>query len=531
MLENKINYSIYLIKEDFVESDKFLQNTENCDHYRIPISGHPDAELYLKTLPSKYHSWRRLIPNIDWNKYRTKSFYGILLIEFNNRLFALTSGFGRHLLHPFSVENRFGFKAVLNSIDPQTIQQLSKMTLDQNPKRTIEQVSKGINLNQFGIDDFTDLVHRVKGRSKIASLGISLDGEDALKLSVGHELHELPDLLKECLTFYSSNEYKNYFPEVDNLSLVKDKEQNSLLNEEIEKKLNVELQAVSDGHELSGDIWAAIPEVLSDDNIDCYTYKKSEDALRFYDIELKDIFCEKYLSRNKIIKRKVTLTSLSNDSIFIMKTDGVTHHKWSAIQCINAILEHNQEKFFFIGKQWFRASAGYINALDEKINNIPNLNLKFIDWPQHIHEDEYLKSNPLTHHTNYVVLDRNNIHLEGQSAIEPCDIYTQDKLLIHLKRYGSSAVLGHLFNQGYVSADLLLNSVEFKRKLNEKLGDMCNLNEIIPSEFTVAYVISSKYPSNVNLPLFSKITLTKAYDELRKKGFNVTLDIFPTTLT
>lgn len=535
MLENKINYSIYLLKDEFVKNNRHLQDVDRCQQYSIPICGYPNAEAYLKIVPSKHHSWRELLPTeistIDWNKYRTRSFYGILFIEVNSRLFALTSGFGRYLLHPFSVENRFGFKAVLNSIDPQTIQQLSKMTLEQNPKKSIEQVTKGINLNQFGIDGFTDLVQRIKGRSKIENLGLSLDGEDALKISVAHELHEFPELLKECLSFYSSNEYKRFFPEVDNLSLVKDKEQNSLLNREFEKKLVNELQLVSRNNDLSGDIWAAIPEVLLDDGFDCYTYKGSEEALRFYDIELKDIFCERYLSKNKTVKRKITLTSLSHDSIFIKKTDGSIHPKWSAVQCLNAIIEYGQEKFFFIDRQWFRASASYIDALDRKISQIPKSNLFFSDWPQHMHEKDYLESHPLTYHKSYMVLDRKNICLEGQTPVEPCDIYTQDKRLIHLKRYGSSAVLGHLFNQGYVSGDLLLNSVEFKDKLNEKLDDEYKLKEIIPSEFTIAYVISSKYPENVNLPLFSKITLTKAYDELRKKGFNVTLDIFLTTLT
>ena len=66
--------------------------------------------------------------------------------------------------------------------------------------------------------------------------------------------------------------------------------------------------------------------------------------------------------------------------------------------------------------------------------------------------------------------------------------------------------------------------MEYKEKFNEKLEDEFKIYDVNPSDFTVAYVIGSKYEGSQKLPLFSKIALTKAYDELRKKGFKVTLD-------
>lgn len=535
MLDKKITHSIYLIKSEFVEKGEYLQGIESCKHYSIPISGIPNANVYLKTVPSKTHSWSRLLPakvsGIDWNEYKTRSLSGLLLIEVDDRIFALTSGFGRYLLHPFSMENRFGFKAVLNSIDPQTIQQLSKTTLSQNPKTSIEQVAKGVNLSQFGIDGFTDLIQRVKGKSKIKNLGLSLDGEDALKISVAHELDQLPALLQECLEFYNSDEYKKYFPEIDNLAQVKDKEQKKLLNMELESELNRELDLASDDKELSGDIWASIPEIVFDDDFDCYTYKDSKDALRFYDIELKNLFGENYLKKDRTKRRDISISSLANNKIYIRKADGAIYPKWRALNCINAIIEKDEEKYFFLEGEWFRAKQNYIDSLNQKIKEIPSSNLSFRDWPQHILEKDYLESRPLTNHENYIVLDRNNIYIQGQSPVEPCDIYTQNKLFIHLKRYGSSSLLGHLFNQGFVSGDLLLNSIEFKKKFNGKVDEEYKISEVSPSKFTISYVIGTKYEGELKLPLFSKITLTKAFDELRKKGFKVTLDTCSMTLT
>ncbi|MEW8552875.1 MAG: DUF6119 family protein [Candidatus Thiodiazotropha sp.] len=93
------------MKSEFVQNETFLQGTEKCQQYNIPIDGYPDARAYLKITPSNIHSWSNFLPSemsgIDWNKYRTRSLFGLLLVEVNNRLFALTSGFGRFLLHPF----------------------------------------------------------------------------------------------------------------------------------------------------------------------------------------------------------------------------------------------------------------------------------------------------------------------------------------------------------------------------------------------------------------------------------------------
>ncbi len=529
MLKKKITHSIYLIKESYVEDDSYLHDIDKFDPYSVPIAGYPDATVYLKSVISKPHAWSSLLPEntsgIDWKKYRTRSLFGLMLLEVSDRVFAITSGFGRYLLHPFSIEHRFGFKVVLNSINPETINQLSKTTLAENPKTSIEQVSKGVTIGQFGIDGFTDLVQRIKGKSKIEDLGLTLDGEDALKISVPHELDELPRLLDKCLKFYDATDYQKYFSEVDNLAQVKDKEQKSLLNSELEALLNDELDRASQDNNLSGNVWASIPEVIMEDDFDCFTYKRTDKALRFYDIELTDLFRQRYLNRDKSIRKRPTCSSLGNDFLYIRKADGSIFPKWRALNCINALIEKDNEKFFFLEGKWFRASATYIESLDKKISSIKPAGLVFEDWPERVSEKDYLKNLPLTSQADYLILDRDNIYLSGQTPVEPCDIYTKDKKLIHLKRYGSSAFLGHLFNQGFVSGDLLINSIEFKEKFNAKLNDDYKVDEINATDFTIAYVIGTKYPDELNLPLFSKITLTKAFDELRKKGFRVTLDV------
>jgi uncharacterized protein (TIGR04141 family) len=55
-----------------------------------------------------------------------------------------------------------------------------------------------------------------------------------------------------------------------------------------------------------------------------------------------------------------------------------------------------------------------------------------------------------------------------QNEIEVCDVLTQDKYLIHVKKGHGSSVLSHLFNQGFVSGTMLLQQ-QFRKETNKKM--------------------------------------------------------------
>ena len=51
-------------------------------------------------------------------------------------------GFGRHLLNEGVIEERFGLKVVLNSVDHKSLRSIDKTSLGSVPKQTLEQVSR-----------------------------------------------------------------------------------------------------------------------------------------------------------------------------------------------------------------------------------------------------------------------------------------------------------------------------------------------------------------------------------------------------
>jgi uncharacterized protein (TIGR04141 family) len=125
-------------------------------------------------------------------------------------------------------------------------------------------------------------------------------------------------------------------------------------------------------------------------------------------------------------------------------------------------------------------------------------------------------------------MDRKLIyHGGGQSKFEFCDLYTSDKDIIHVKRYGASSVLSHLFAQGVNSAELFQTDPEFRQKVNAKLPEEYQIPDPLKrpnyGEYRVVYAIVSDIDGDLNLPFFSKLSLKNARRRMEGFGYNVAL--------
>ena len=110
---------------------------------------------------------------------------------------------------------------------------------------------------------------------------------------------------------------------------------------------------------------------------------------------------------------------------------------------------------------------------------------------------------------------------------------TDNKQFIHVKhRKGGSAGLSHLFAQGSVSAEILLGDKEFRKKARAVLKKVCSgLQDAIPLDsfksdgIEVVFLILGEDSATLksNLPFFSKVNLSKAFENLSQRGFKVSI--------
>jgi len=128
---------------------------------------------------------------------------------------------------------------------------------------------------------------------------------------------------------------------------------------------------------------------------------------------------------------------------------------------------------------------------------------------------------------DFALMDRKLISIgAGTSKVEFCDLYSKNGHIVHVKKYGGSSVLSHLFNQGVVSAECFIRDSVFRVKLNGHLPDDFKFEapEETPDAkaYEVCYAIMSDKPGALELPFFSKVALKHASVRVRMLGFRVT---------
>ena len=79
-------------------------------------------------------------------------------------------------------------------------------------------------------------------------------------------------------------------------------------------------------------------------------------------------------------------------------------------------------------------------------------------------EPEYLKK-VSKDFPDFALMDRKVIMIGGgRSRVEFCDLFSINNDIVHVKKYGGSSLLSHLFFQAIVSGESFLHEEDFRKK-------------------------------------------------------------------
>jgi uncharacterized protein (TIGR04141 family) len=126
---------------------------------------------------------------------------------------------------------------------------------------------------------------------------------------------------------------------------------------------------------------------------------------------------------------------------------------------------------------------------------------------------------------NLVLVDRKLVY-KNRGGFEPCDIFNiDDNNFIHVKRYGSSKILSHLFAQAVVSADLFMNTgiKEEVIKILQPLSPKKEFKKLDYSDCKVsmAIITEKEIPKDgiVKIPFFSMVNVVRTVNQIKKWGY------------
>ncbi|HDZ61561.1 MAG TPA: hypothetical protein ENH40_00240 [Nitrospirae bacterium] len=516
LAKNRI--SVYLIKSEFHDAESIIDKTDELQEVEIG----PGLKLYY----GDSHIYRpRWVGNFfgddvpDEANIFNASSKAILIAEVEigraTRSFCIPFGQGRHLMQSGVWEECFGLKVTLNTIDPDYLRSIEKTNMSSVPKHANEQISRDGAAADFGIDIEQDLVRAVTGRSKEETFDLMITGKDSLHVSVPVNLNNIKEFLETCFHKSKSNEYKTNFGWIDQISEIRDPQLIETLNSELLGRI------------VRGDFnrtWMAVPQVIEWDDVSGFKYRDSKKDPEEGDIGLP-AFLES-LSEEEREKISIDLLKKKKVHCFSASADHILH-RWSAYNCVYCEVDLQGNTYLLNNAKWYQIDADFaaeVNAEYERLRDAGSA----VSLPECKQEKENDYNIRIAAEEDMCCMDRDNISYGGgYSKIEFCDLLTRDKQLIHVKKYGGSSVLSHLFSQGLVSAEIFLSAADFREKLNEKLeGDYKLVDAAVkpnPAEYEVVYAVISNSESDLELPFFSKVSLRNAKRRLEAFGYSVAL--------
>ncbi len=447
--------------------------------------------------------------------FRTASSKGVLLVELEHndtsRIFALIFGHGRHLIADGAIEERFGLKVVLNSVERDNLRSIDKTALGAVPKQSREQMSREVDAASFGIDIEQDLLNSVTGRSRDQRLGKTITGRDTLALSVKVDVTEINELLPALLELYESDAYRTSgFEWIDQIKDVRDSRRVSELDEW--------LVASIAANELDK-IWMAPPTIVDWSDLVGFRYGGAKRP------PLKaDLVTAEFL---EVFDVSPTLADLKGKRIHaISARNDETIESWNAYRCLYAEAQLSDGMFILNNGRWYEISADFTEGV---LADFESMAVSDLVLPQFEggREGEYneIATGSLD---GACCLDAKVIpHGGGHSTIEFCDVFTADNRLIHVKKYSGSAQLSHLFNQGLVSGELFVSAADFRERLNDKLPANRKLADTVArppaGDYEIVFAIIMPQGRPLEIPFFSKVSLRNARRRLEGGfGFKVT---------
>ena len=506
-------FSIYLLKIDFTP-DNALKNEHPLGSPIQATKLPPGSRMYL--LDSIPHPpwWKDYWGVIEQIKQSLKG--AIVFIPNNDRFFALTFGYTYHYLKEHAYEYDFGLRITLNSIDPNALKSTDILNPENSLRQRIQSPT-GSDITFFNFDRDSSIIRHLAGKVKNEYKGLfsSITGASNLSINIKKTPNEIPDLLSQLLTLYNKDSYKQSFPDIHNIIPLHDPEVIDKLNKELMKAF----------YERHMKLVLSIPDITDPDNaLNIYFSGAGQKQGIIYQDVYIDYYRE-YLANNS--KTNITINDLNKHSMNICDDDGTPKRSYSIFKSLLFDCQQGNEHFHLCEGIWYQIDNSYL----ERLKNF--LDPYFYDdnsLPKYRHESEEDYNASITgNDVKYICLDRTNISPPGQSAVEPCDIYTVDEksktaIFYHVKLSTRSSTLSHLFNQGLNSIELLRLNDYARNKIKELIkkstsGKSKNQIEAIDNDnLRVVYVIITKKKNadkSLNLPLFSRISLKRCLNTLK----------------
>lgn len=517
----KLKVTAFLIKDGYKKIEEFL-SFKDFRIVHVQKEGKELGTLVYKGGFQSRPSWVSVfegLPGFDSKAILNQSSKAVYVLKHEGRWFCFTFGYARHLIDELAYERNFGLIVTLNLGDPAAMKSIDKTNISHVSLHSREQAAREIELANFEFDNDIDLL-----RSVTAKLPPSdgedqetVSGRDSVTIYTTVTVDAFLEIVKRLYTAFNSTSYKKRYPWLGKIKEERDAQTIDELDAALASKIIKE-----DFHK----VWLAIPELVVWEEIRGFAFKyKSEAPTKAGPVLYQDLDIDEWYKVAKV-GADLTAKQLKSKKVFTYWQDGRDPSSWSVYRCLNAEIDLNRKKYILNDGDWYNIESGYVTEVNNFYDLVPNSKIKLPPYGTNT-EPAYLMS-VASNAGEYALMDRQEVMIGGgRSRVEFCDLYSKrNKEIIHVKKYGGSSVLSHLFSQAVVSGDCFLHEAEFRARLNGLLPHGFKLSnpkeQPVAREYEVCIAIMSKERGPLEIPFFSKVSLKHAIRNLCNLGYNVT---------
>ncbi|WP_312932131.1 TIGR04141 family sporadically distributed protein [Stutzerimonas nitrititolerans] len=533
-MEDKKPYlylNAFLAKDEHasLQAAEYLKRSSQVNSYELDSKYELEGKLFVKIPTEKKPKWSGFtedITGVSLDELANRSSSAVLIIKTSQATIAFTFGYGRFLIDAKYFVQDFGIKTALNTLNHDSLRSVDLFTLEDQAVQKKSQASRESSVGVFGIDISRDVLRAVTGSPKDGVSLRNISGGDAIySFGIEMDVEEIPKLVDLLSDYYANDSYKSNFSWVDNIRKIKEKSEIDYLDLKLVDKIKAK----------STEIIITIPEIIQWDSIYGFSFTRTKSSIKPI-IEPKE-----YL--DNIDVATLSIESIKRDRLFVYDVHE-NEHEHQIYKCIYFEHKETDKTYILFAGLWYEIDNSFVTRVDATLSQIEISSLAFPKvyvWDEVKDGKTKLKIEPEGDYNErasashaYHLLDKKLIKSNRTTtSIELCDLMTDSKQFIHVKhRKGGSAGLSHLFAQGSVSAEILLGDKEFRKKartvlkkVRSGLQDAVPLDSFKSDGVEVVFLILGEDSATLksNLPFFSKVNLSKAFENLSQRGFKVSI--------
>ncbi|MBI3043802.1 MAG: TIGR04141 family sporadically distributed protein [Betaproteobacteria bacterium] len=516
----KFKVTVFLIKDGYSKIEDFF-SVKDFKVIAITSGAKEIGTLIYKGGFQSRPGWVSIFDGVQgfdskgiWNQ----SSKAIFILEHEGRWFCFTFGYARHIIDELAYERNFGLIVSLNLGDPSGMKSIDKTNVGHVSLRSREQATREIALSSFEFNDDIDLLRSVtaklpKGKDEDQE---TVSGRDSVTIYTTVTVDAFEHIAKRLYAAFKSTSYKKRYPWLGKIREERDKQVVEALDAALVAKVVKEDFAK---------IWLAIPELVVWEEIRGFAFKyRAEDTKKAGAVLYQDLDIEAWRKVARI-DANLTADQLKHKKIFVYWEDDRDPSTWNVYRCLNAEIDLTKKKYILNDGDWYNLETNFVQEVNDFYDSVPNSKIQLPPYGTNT-EPKYLKV-VAAGNAAYALMDRKEVMIGGgRSRVEFCDLYSSKREIIHVKTYGGSSLLSHLFSQALVSGNCFLHDSAFRVEVNKLLPQGFKLaspkDRPAASDYEVCIAVMSRVKGPLELPFFSKVSLMHAVRSLRNSEYRVT---------